>query len=193
MAIFNYNVERPFRSNPDLHLHYWGQEHCASGHSVGPGVRDIYKIHFIHAGTGTVTASEETHTLQAGQAFLTYPHIVTSYAADVADPWVYSWIAFTGEQVESILLRTSLSPGHPVFPMDEQYMPFLYERLTEAAANAEGLDLPLKSILYDFFARMLRTMPAARMCCLCRVKKASTSNNASTSCMRTIVRISQSR
>ncbi|MFD1909391.1 AraC family ligand binding domain-containing protein [Paenibacillus rhizoplanae] len=30
----------------------------------------------------------------AGQAFLTYPHVVTHYAADQDDPWLYSWIAF---------------------------------------------------------------------------------------------------
>ncbi|QSF45900.1 AraC family transcriptional regulator [Paenibacillus tianjinensis] len=162
MAIFKYNPQRPFRSSPDLHLHYWGCEQCAPGHSVGPGVRDLYKIHFIHAGTGKVSVGEATHTLGAGQAFLTYPHIVTHYAADSTEPWTYSWIAFTGEEIESLLSKTSLSPENPVFPMDQQLMPALYDRLTEAADQAECLDLPLKAIMYEFFAILLRTVPAMK-------------------------------
>lgn len=159
MAIFKYNSERPFRGNPDLHLHYWGRELCAPGHSVGPGVRDIYKIHFIHAGRGSVSVSDHTHVLHTGQAFLTYPQIVTSYAADLAEPWTYSWVAFTGEQMEYILARTSLTPEQPVFPMDEHFMPSLYERLTQAADTTASLDLPLKAIMYELMSLILRTVP----------------------------------
>lgn len=162
MAIFKYNAQRPFRGNTDLHLHYWGREQCASGHTVGPGVRDLYKIHFIHEGTGKLTVGEETYYLQAGQAFLIYPHIVTCYAADTDQPWYYSWIAFTGEEIEHLLSKTSLSPEHPVFPMDHQLMPSLYDRLTEAAEPADSLDLPLKAIMYEFFSLLLRTVPAVK-------------------------------
>ncbi|OMC66861.1 AraC family transcriptional regulator [Paenibacillus odorifer] len=160
MAIFNYNSERPFRGNPDLHLHYWGREQCLPGHFFGPGVRDVYKIHFIHAGTGEVTVGEQTHYLRPGQAFLTYPHIVTAYTADTANPWTYSWVAFTGEQVDYILAKTALSPEHPIFPMDEQLMPKLYELLTQAAEASDSLDLPLKAIMYEFFSLLLRAVPA---------------------------------
>jgi len=160
MAIFNYNSERPFRGNPDLHLHYWGREQCLPGHFFGPGVRDVYKIHFIHAGTGEVTVGEQTHYLKPGQAFHTYPHIVTAYTADIANPWAYSWVAFTGEQVDYILAKTALSPEHPIFPMDEQLMPNLYELLTQAAEASDSLDLPLKAIMYEFFSLLLRAVPA---------------------------------
>lgn len=160
MAIFNYNSERPFRGNPDLHLHYWGREQCLPGHFFGPGVRDVYKIHFIHAGTGEVTVGEQTHYLKPGQAFLTYPHIVTAYTADIANPWTYSWVAFTGEQVDYILAKTALSPEHPIFPMDEQLMPKLYELLTQAPEASDSLDLPLKAIMYEFFSLLLRAVPA---------------------------------
>lgn len=162
MAVFKYNAHRPFRGNSDLHLHYWGREQCAPGHTVGPGIRDIYKIHFVHEGSGKVNVGEETYQLQAGQAFLIYPHIVTFYAADTDQPWYYSWIAFSGEEIEYLLSRTSLSPEHPVFPMDQQLMPSLYDRLTEAADTADALNLPLKAIMYEFFSILLRTVPAAK-------------------------------
>ncbi|SET97919.1 AraC family transcriptional regulator [Paenibacillus sp. NFR01] len=161
MAIFKYNTYRPAQGLSGMHLHYWGKERCAPGHSVGPGVRDIYKVHFIHAGTGIVTVGERTYTLGAGQAFLIYPHIVTYYAADSHDPWTYSWAAFTGDEIARLLAATRLTPEHPVFPMDGLLMPELYDRLTEAAALEDCLDLPLKAIMYDFFALLLRTVPAA--------------------------------
>ncbi|WP_249529461.1 AraC family transcriptional regulator [Paenibacillus brevis] len=160
MAVFHFNPQRPYRSNPDLYLHYWGQEQCVPGHSFGPGVRDTYKIHFIHSGTGALTAGGASHCLHAGQAFLTYPHILTHYAADEREPWHYSWIAFSGDQVEHLLSRTSLTPECPVFPMDEHVMPGLFERLTAAAETAgEQVDLPLQSILYDFFSVLLHYAP----------------------------------
>lgn len=161
MTVFKYNAHRPHRANPDLYLHYWGQEQCAPGHSFGPGVRSLYKIHFIHAGTGKVTVGEATHTLNAGQAFLTYPHVVTNYAADQNDPWLYSWIAFTGEEAAYLLSRTSLTPEQPVFPMDQVLMPSLSARLSETGSSGVLLDLPLKVMLYEFFSLLLRTVPAA--------------------------------
>ncbi|WP_150265485.1 AraC family transcriptional regulator [Paenibacillus tepidiphilus] len=167
MAIFKYNSARPSRSQPDLHLHYWGREACAPGHSVGPGIRDLYKIHFIHAGNGKVSVGGQTHALGAGQAFLIYPHIVTHYAADTEEPWTYSWIAFTGEEIASLLAQTSLTPEQPVFAMDEKLMPALYDRLSETDAGGSndsgiGSALLLKSILYEFFALLLRTVPVSK-------------------------------
>ncbi|MFD2875472.1 AraC family ligand binding domain-containing protein [Paenibacillus rhizoplanae] len=115
-------------------------------------MRSLYKIHFIHAGTGKVTVGEATHTLGAGQAFLTYPHVVTHYAADQDDPWLYSWIAFTGEEAGYLLARTSLTPEQPVFPMDPVLMPSLSARLSETGSSRDLLDLPLKVMLYEFFS-----------------------------------------
>lgn len=161
MAVFNYNPERSSHGSSDLQLHYWGHEQCTPGHTFGPGVRDHYKIHFVHSGTGVVEAGGCSHTLTAGQAFLTYPHIVTHYAADLENPWAYSWIGFSGEQVESILAKTSLSPGCPVFPMDDTYMPDLYTHLTSTAETADCMGLSLKGIIYSFFSLLLRTVPAS--------------------------------
>ncbi|RXZ83070.1 AraC family transcriptional regulator [Paenibacillaceae bacterium] len=161
MTSYHYNPKRSFHSHPDLDLHYWGQEQCTPGHAVGPLVRDHYKIHFIHGGTGVVEVGGCSYTLNAGDAFITYPHIVTYYAADTTNPWSYSWIGFTGEEIRTILSKTSLSPGCPVFPMDEQFMPSLYVRLSAAAQAEGGCELSLKAVMYAFFSVLLRTVPAA--------------------------------
>lgn len=154
-AIFRYNPDRPFRESPELYLCYWGKERCAPLHSFGPGVRDIYKIHFVHAGRGIVRAEGVTHELTAGQAFLAYPERVIFYQADETDPWTYSWIGFCGDQAAEILSRTRLSPAAPVFPMDTRLMPQLYELLNEAEGNAATRDLRLQALLHEFLTLLV--------------------------------------
>lgn len=169
-AIFHHNPDRPFRESPELYVCYWGKERCAPLHSFGPGVRDIYKIHFIHAGRGVVRAEGVTHELTAGQAFLAYPERVIFYQADGTDPWTYSWIGFCGDQVEDILSRTRLSPADPVFPMDTRLMPQLYELLNEAEDNAATRDLRLQALLHEFLTRLVELAPASGRLASARVQ-----------------------
>ncbi|EOS57381.1 MULTISPECIES: AraC family transcriptional regulator [Paenibacillus] len=159
-AIFHYNPDRPFREAPDLYLCYWGKERCVPLHSFGPGVRDIYKIHFIHSGRGIVKVEGETFELTGGQAFLAYPERIIFYQADEVDPWTYSWIGFSGEQVSEILSRTRLTPASPVFPMDTQLMPQLYDRLNEAEESTTR-DLRLQTLLYEFMTLLVELVPAS--------------------------------
>ncbi|GJM75905.1 hypothetical protein HMSSN036_81210 [Paenibacillus macerans] len=73
-AIFHYNPDRPFRDSPELYLCYWGKEACAPQHSFGPGVRDVYKIHFVHEGKGIVRVEDgETLTLTAARRLSLIP------------------------------------------------------------------------------------------------------------------------
>lgn len=160
-AIFHYNPDRPFRKSPELYLCYWGKEKCAPLHYFGPGVRDIYKIHFVHSGKGIVRAEGETFALTAGQAFIAYPERVIFYQADEADPWTYSWIGFCGEQVADILARTRVTPQRPVFPMDTRLMPKLYDLLNEAAEHLATRDLRLHALLNEFFSVMVDLAPAS--------------------------------
>lgn len=159
--IFHYNPDRPFRESPDLYVCYWGKERCAPLHSFGPGVRDIYKIHFVHSGRGIVKVEGETFELTGGQAFLAYPERVIFYQADQDDPWTYSWIGFCGDQVEEILGRTRLIPSAPVFPMDTQMMPQLYEMLNEAEETAATRDLRLQALLHEFLTLLVELVPAS--------------------------------
>lgn len=153
MSHFQCNPFRPLEGNPaSIHLLFWGKEDCVPGHTVGPGVRDVYKIHFIHKGKGIVRVGADTLELVAGQGFLIIPDFVYYYKADDADPWTYSWIGFQGEDVPELLGRTYLSPTSPVFPMDNKIMPTLYDQLSGASLSRAALDLRLSSIFYEFLA-----------------------------------------
>ncbi|OLS40757.1 AraC family transcriptional regulator [Bacillus sp. MRMR6] len=159
MRTYYFNPEKPDRENSELHLLYWGREECAPGHAVGPMVRDVYKIHFIHNGYGIVQVGKNTFSLEAGQAFLIYPDVLTFYKADMQKPWVYSWLAFCGEQVEQILARTRLIPEQPVFPMDIRFMPDMYNQLTLVSGQETGSDLMIKALMYEFLSVLTDTVP----------------------------------
>ncbi|RUT35595.1 AraC family transcriptional regulator [Paenibacillus zeisoli] len=161
MAIFHYNMDRPEREDQEIFLSYWGKEKCTPGHSFGPGVRDVYKIHFIHSGQGLVRVGRMTYELSAGQAFLSYPGEVIYYQADESQPWTYSWVAFQGKRIEELLSRTRLTPEEPVFPMDTRLMPDLYNLLNEAADHQVTQDLRLLAVMADFLSVLIEVAPAS--------------------------------
>lgn len=162
MADFQYNPTSPRLEEPELHLLFWGKEACAPGHAVGPGVRDVYKVHFVHQGTGIVRVMGNEFVLGAGEGFLIYPQVMTYYEADAEQPWTYSWIGFTGAWVPELLERTRLLPEQPVFPMDMQVMPSLYERMTEALQLGDTRDLRLSMLLHEYWTALIGEYPASR-------------------------------
>ncbi|MBB6731250.1 AraC family transcriptional regulator [Cohnella zeiphila] len=145
----------------ELTLSHWGKEDCAPRHSFGPGVRDVYKVHFVHRGRGKVRVGGHEYGLAAGDAFLIYPQVVIQYEADETDPWTYSWVGFRGDRMADWLARTRLTPENPVFAMDVSVMPTLYERLTEADAREESRDMRIASLLYRFMAALIEAAPAS--------------------------------
>lgn len=160
MNVFHYNPDRPFRDDPDLYVTHWGKEDCAPGHAFGPGIREMYKVHFVHRGRGVVRVAGNVYPLEAGQAFLIYPHVVIQYEADAAEPWTYSYCAFYGARVPELLERTALTPEDPIFPMDLQIMPNLFDRLSEALDHERNRDLRLNAALYRFLAALTDAVPA---------------------------------
>jgi AraC-type DNA-binding domain-containing proteins len=146
---------------PDLYVTHWGKEDCAPLHSFGPGIRDVYKFHFIHKGRGIVRVGGETYALTAGQAFLIYPNVVIFYQADENDPWTYSYCGFRGNLSEGWMCRTSLTPERPVFAMDMQVMPYLYDQLTETLTHENSRDLRLNAVMYRFLTALIETLPAS--------------------------------
>jgi len=81
----------------DLNPLIVGQEDCKSGHSFGPAVRKYVLIHYVVSGKGIYYAPEGAYPVTAGQAFMILPGEVTTYTADLSDPWHYIWIGFNGQ------------------------------------------------------------------------------------------------
>lgn len=87
-----------------------------NSHKWGPGVRDVYALHYIIKGKGTLKTRSKEFELKEGESFLIYPYTEISYHPDSTDPWEYAWIEFKGEEASRIIDLTRLSVDSPVSP-----------------------------------------------------------------------------
>lgn len=153
--------EHPFQSYPrntslDLRLYYCGTQNCPPGHFYGPGVRDYYKIHYIHSGKGLFRAEDQTYHLARGQGFLITPGMLAYYRADSAEPWSYSWVAFNGMQVEYHLNRSHLSAAQPIFYSDqEERIQACFLEMFRANEQGANKELRMLGALYAFLSIIL--------------------------------------
>ena len=104
----------------DLMPYQYGREACEPGHAFGPARRTHYLFHYVISGHGTLMSTDEsglrTHVDLAGdEGFLIFPEQVTTYVADMKDPWEYVWVEFDGIQVKESLELAGLSPSRPIY------------------------------------------------------------------------------
>ena len=79
-----------------LNVYQFGHEACVSQHSYGPAVRQHYLLHYVIQGGGTLFTETGSWQVKTGEAFLIYPHEITTYTADKNHPWEYMWIELDG-------------------------------------------------------------------------------------------------
>lgn len=147
----------------DLHLIQFGTEQCSPNHTVGPGIRDYYKIHFILEGEGRFEIGGNEYRLGPGQGFLICPGVVTRYAADELRPWRYCWIGFDGIKAASLLKQAGLSNEEPIFgSSDLPLFENLTERMTGSRPMAAGRGMLLTGLLYLWLSAIAESRPPER-------------------------------
>ncbi|WP_159887745.1 AraC family transcriptional regulator [Paenibacillus puerhi] len=164
MTIHQYEFQTfPHSTNMDVKLYYCGTEQCARGHTVGPMVREYYKIHYIHSGKGVLCTGGKTYCLSSGQGFLVRPDMLTYYRADEEDPWTYSWVAFNGLQVEYYLKRSHLSQEQPVFETDQdEFIQNCFMDMFKATEQGLNKELRLLGAFYSFLSVILNADSAIK-------------------------------
>lgn len=85
-------------------------------HSWGPGVRDIYTLHYIISGKGYLEINTTTYSLAAGESFIIFPEVEVYYYPDASDPWEYIWVDFKGNEALSLLSMTDFTGYAPCAP-----------------------------------------------------------------------------
>ncbi|OWA35058.1 AraC family transcriptional regulator [Saccharibacillus sp. O16] len=83
-------------------------------HQWGPGVRDVYALHYIISGRGILETGGSAYALGPGDSFVIFPGLEVFYYPDRLDPWAYVWNEFAGEEARHLLVLASLEPHHPV-------------------------------------------------------------------------------
>ncbi len=148
----------------DLTYCYHGIQACHPGYSWGPGVKDHYKILFIHEGQGTYIINGCTYRLEKGQGFMVFPNVLCHMKADEQQPWIYSWIAFEGGSVPGLLEQVGLSKEKPTF----SYQPSTwYEEWLRLFDHAIQTDVPHKlivhSLLYQLIAQWMQLITSPQL------------------------------
>lgn len=91
-----------------------GEQDCSDMHYWGPGVRQVYIIHFVTKGKGYFEMCGKQHTVKKGQAFLSFPGETIYYYPDENDPYSYKWIDFNGSIAGILVNSTAFTKQSPV-------------------------------------------------------------------------------
>lgn len=152
----------PRSQDPFVALRHCGHEKCVPGHTFGPFFRDHYLIHFVAAGRGTFEKEDRRYTLGPGQGFLIVPGEVTTYYADIDQPWEYYWFGFAGDAAAHLLPLCGVSARFPIFTCAD--LPAAVRRaqrlLDCANLPAPGRDCALLAHMFAFLSLMAADSPA---------------------------------
>lgn len=135
----------------DLNPVFTGEAACVPGEAPPSpaGTHNCVIIHYIIGGKGVLYSRGETYRPRPGQAFIILPGEDVTYIADEKDPWVYSWVGFTGA------LSGKFSALPPVFDVPDEMFPrlktpFDWEHMDEYWGYQLATDLLM------FYAKVLR-------------------------------------
>lgn len=140
----------------ELYPLFVGYEDCESGHSFGPAVREHYLVHYIRSGRGKFFFSGKEYDLSPGQCFLICPGKITVYTADEAEPWKYTWLAFSGKRAADFLREAGLGPEAPVAENSRlsAFFTELHRKIRDGSFDKN--DFAMASEVYAFFAALPR-------------------------------------
>ncbi|WP_158606825.1 AraC family transcriptional regulator [Paenibacillus ginsengarvi] len=120
----------------------------------GPGVRDMYILHFIHSGYGTYAAGDSRERIGPGGLFLVIPDTVHAYWPDPDEPWHYSWFGFTGTMAARLCKQAGLAGNTPVRLPDRSHSvaPLFHDLL--ALREEPAKELLFTGLLYRIFGTL---------------------------------------
>ena len=116
--IFSEVTKKP-GSDTSLSLDFFGYEHCLPGHSYGPCARNNYVIHVVIDGKGILDYGGRRWEIRNGQMFILFPGEVSTYYADMEDPWYYCWFGFHGNLAGKIVESIGFSSQAPVLTFED--------------------------------------------------------------------------
>lgn len=149
-----------FHDQGALYVLFAGESQTAVSHRIGPKIYDYYLLHYIESGHGQFITEERTYRLTQGDIFLIHPAQLVSYIAHPEQPWHYRWIAFAGDQAESLVKQVGFTLHTPIARSSEQehigY--YLAQLLQSFATQKESSDLAAIGYLHLILAEISELM-----------------------------------
>lgn len=149
-------LEQLHNNSTGLYLSTCGVQNCPPGYSYGPGIRDIYIIHFICEGKGTYKVNGTTYHLHKGDFFVIYPGTEIFYQADKKNPWDYIWVGFQGIKSETYLGYAGIDKEHLIgHCYNTAYMLSCIQQMTLARVLTHYNELRRHAALLQIFAALI--------------------------------------
>ncbi|MCA1177575.1 MULTISPECIES: AraC family transcriptional regulator [unclassified Pantoea] len=98
-----------------LNIYQFGHEACTAAHRFGPAVRQHFLLHYVVNGSGSLVTEQGNWNITAGEAFLIFPHQITTYVADKKNPWEYMWLEVDGLIAQRTFELCGLLRDNPVW------------------------------------------------------------------------------
>lgn len=102
-------------SCPLLNISSMGYSADPSVTHFGPGVRDLFIIHYVLSGKGYFNTSP----VCAGEGFLIYPNMPEYYFPDEKNPWEFLWIVSDDPKMTDLFKLFQADPQTGVFSFDD--------------------------------------------------------------------------
>lgn len=140
----------------DLDLYECGYEDCSSDFNYGPHVRDVYLIHYIVKGSGSLIKGDLSYKIGEGDIFTIFPGEVTCYKTVKEDPWSFYWFSFNGGMGEEYAESTGLSREKPVKQIGHLYnIPEHIDKMIQAlSVKEDSCQCKVLSYLYLTLSRL---------------------------------------
>ena len=148
----------------DLMPYQYGREQCEPGHAFGPAQRNHYLFHYIISGRGMLMTTREggskaDYLLSEGEGFLIFPGQITTYVADLDDPWEYIWVEFDGLHVKDDLEEAGLVLSSPIYrSQSSELRERMVEEMRYLVSNRNASAMHLIGHTYLFFDYLVRSV-----------------------------------
>jgi AraC-like DNA-binding protein len=137
--------------NPHICMLQLGWEKCHPGYSY-TNYRDLFLVHFIHSGEGTLSIHGHTYSLQANDIFLIRPGEKAVYTASQENPWHYYYFAFNGVFAPELVQRTAFRDNHCWFSMKDGQLADMIIEATIGMESSRAADLYALQQFFRFMA-----------------------------------------
>jgi len=91
--------------NEYINLLQVGWDKCAPQYTYSH-YRDMYIIHFVKSGAGTIETNGRRYTLSKNDAFIIRPDVLTVQSADKEEPWELYFFGFNGKLADELVEKT---------------------------------------------------------------------------------------
>lgn len=139
----------------ELSLRECGREKCQPGKVIDIDVKEYHLFHYILYGSGTFIMNSKTYDLHKGNIFYIPPGKTAHYFPDKKNPWIYTWVGFSGSRADEFIEHLGLSESDSVFYDKDLILKPLFNDLADKYNHSKFLNLDCMAIFIQVMQKMI--------------------------------------